>query len=249
MKIGRLENLCRALQEERNELYKKIREAKMPEKDDQGQQTSDEEPESTVSAGEEADTENANSIHNTVENLATAFMVIHHSEPTLDQSKELQPEFSSPQGGADMALKEPEQPSLGPSCHSERSPPSPASQAEAEGGKEAEPPPRASNLPGGSRAEPQNQDLPTGVLADQQPLLEAEASGQAPQSSAEAFPWGTEANGPSLPPPADEQVPAGVPGWEPSRQPPPAAAEGLPEGDSAGAQLPKVADTNLEGVD
>ncbi|XP_034525098.1 beta-taxilin isoform X4 [Ailuropoda melanoleuca] len=35
MKIGRLENLCRALQEERNELYKKIRDAKKPEKDDQ----------------------------------------------------------------------------------------------------------------------------------------------------------------------------------------------------------------------
>ncbi|XP_036901517.1 beta-taxilin [Sturnira hondurensis] len=253
MKIGRLENLCRALQEERNELYKKIRESKMPEKDDQGQHTSDEEPESTVSVGEEADTENANSIHNTVKNLATAFMVLHHSEPTLEQPKELQPEFSSPQGGADIALKEPEQLSPGRSCHSESSPPPPASQAEAEGGQEAEPPPSASNLPAGSGAEPQDQGFPTGVLADRQPLPEAEAAGQASQSSLEAFPPGTEAHGPALSPPADEQVPAGVPGEEPTRQLPAAAAaaaaEGLPEGDSAGAQLPKVANANLEGVD
>ncbi|XP_054426016.1 beta-taxilin [Pteronotus mesoamericanus] len=251
MKIGRLENLCRALQEERNELYKKIREAKMPEKDDQSQHSSDEEPESTVSVGEEADTENLNSIHNAVKNLATAFTVIHHSALTLDRSKESQPECSSPQGGSDAALREPEQPSLSSSCHSE-SPPVPLpSQAEVEGGKEAEPPPRASNLPVGSGAEPQDQGLPTGVLAHQQPLPEAEVSGQAPESSVEAFPWGTEANGPALPPPAGEQFPAGVPGWEPSRQPPEAvaAAEGLPEGDSAGPQLPKVADTNLEGVD
>ncbi|KAK1338065.1 hypothetical protein QTO34_001173 [Cnephaeus nilssonii] len=176
MKIGRLENLCRALQEERNELYKKIREAKMPEKDDQGQHTSDEEPESTVSMGEEADAEKANSVHNAVKNLAAAFM-----NPT---------EFSSPQGGGDIAVKEPEQPSLSPSCHSESSPPPSASQAGAEGGNEVEPSPKASNLPVGSRAEPQGQGLPTGVLADQEPLLEAEASGQTLQSPVREFQLG-----------------------------------------------------------
>ncbi|XP_059556495.1 beta-taxilin isoform X3 [Myotis daubentonii] len=250
MKIGRLENLCRALQEERNELYKKIREAKMPEKDDQDQHTSDEEPESTVSVGEEADAENANSVHNAVKNLAAAFMVIHHSELALDQSKEFQPEFSSPQGGGDMALREPERPSLSPSCHSESSPPPSASQAETEGGNEVEPPPKASNLPVGSRAEPQDQVLPTEVLADQEPLLEAEASGQTQQSPVEASLRGIEANGPAPPPPGGERVPAEVPGCEPSRQPPPAAAaEGLLGGASAGPQLPKVADTNVEEVD
>lgn len=250
MKIGRLENLCRALQEERNELYKKIREAKVPEKDDQDQHTSDEEPESTVSVGEEADAENANSVHNAVKNLAAAFTVIHHSELALDQSKEFQPEFSSPQGGGDMALREPERPSLSPACHSESSPPPSASQAETEGGNEIEPPPKASNLPVGSRAEPQEQGLPTEVPADQEPLLEAEASGQTPQSPAEASLRGMEANGPAPPPPGGERVPAEVPGCEPSRQPPPAAAaEGLLGGASAGPQLPKVADTNMEEVD
>ncbi|XP_036173411.1 beta-taxilin isoform X2 [Myotis myotis] len=250
MKIGRLENLCRALQEERNELYKKIREAKMPEKDDQDQHTSDEEPESTVSVGEEADAENANSVHNAVKNLAAAFMVIHHSELALDQSKEFQPEFSSPQGGGDMALREPERPSLSPSCHSESSPPPSASQAETEGGNELEPPPKASNLPVGSRAEPQDQGLPIEVLADQEPLLEAEASGQTQQSPVEASLPGMEANGPAPPPPGGERVPAEVPGCEPSRQPPPAAVvEGLLGGASAGPQVPKVADTNVEEVD
>lgn len=250
MKIGRLENLCRALQEERNELYKKIREAKVPEKDDQDQHTSDEEPESTVSVGEEADAENANSVHNAVKNLAAAFTVIHHSELALDQSKEFQPELSSPQGGGDMALREPERPSLSPACHSESSPPPSASQAETEGGNEIEPPPKASNLPVGSRAEPQEQGLPTEVPADQEPLLEAEASGQTPQSPAEASLRGMEANGPAPPPPGGERVPAEVPGCEPSRQPPPAAAaEGLLGGASAGPQLPKVADTNMEEVD
>lgn len=219
----------------------------MPE-DDQGQHTSDEEPESRL--GEEADAENINSVHNAVKNLATAFMVIHHSESTPDQSKEFQPAFSSPPGGDDMARRDPEQPSLSPPCHSESPLSPPASQAEAEGGNEAEPHPRASHLPVGSGAEPQDQGLSTGVLADQHPLPEAEASGQAPQSPVEASLWGREANGPAPPPPAGEQVPAGVPGCELSRLPPPtAAAEGLSGGASAGAEMPNVADTNLEEVD
>lgn len=246
MKIGRLENLCRALQEERNELYKKIREAKMPE-DDQGQNTSDEEPEARL--GEEADAENINSVHSAVQNLAAAFTVIHHSESTPDQSREFQPAFSSPQEGGDMALKEPEQPSLSPPCHSESPLPPPASQAEAEGGNEGEPRPRASQLPVGTGAEPQDQGVSTGVLAGQHPPPEAEASSPAPQSPAEASLWGRGANGPAPPPPAGEQVPAGVPGCEPSRPPPPTAAEGLPAGASAGPEMPDVADTNLEEVD
>ncbi|XP_058390296.1 beta-taxilin [Diceros bicornis minor] len=251
MKIGRLENLCRALQEERNELYKKIREAKMPEKDDQSQYTSDEEPEAAVSVGEEADAEEANRVHDAVKNLAAAFMIIHRPESTLDRSKELQPEFGSPQEDGDTALKEPEQPPLSPLCHSESplAPPSP--QAEAEGGNEAESPSGASSPPAESGAEAQGKGPCAGAQADQLPQQpEAGASDQAPQSSAEASLKAMEAHGPAPTAPAGEQVPAGMSGPEPSRQPPPAAAaEGLPAGASAGPQLPGVADTSLEGVD
>ncbi|KAM5285398.1 beta-taxilin isoform 1-T1 [Hipposideros larvatus] len=251
MKIGRLENLCRALQEERNELYKKIREAKVPEKDDEGQHTSsDEEPESTVLVGEEVDTEEANRVHNAVKSLATAFTVIHYPESTLHQSKEFQPEFSSPQGASDTALKEPEQPPVSPSCQSESPLPPPTHEAEAEGSKEAEQPPRASTPPGASEAQLQDQGLSVGAQADQQSLKpEAEASGQAPQSPVEASLCVMEANGPAPPTPAGEQVPAGAPGCEPSRQLPPAAAEGVPTGPSARPQLPKGSDPKLEGVD
>ncbi|XP_066229211.1 beta-taxilin [Saccopteryx leptura] len=249
MKIGRLENLCRALQEERNELYKKIREAKMPEEEAQGQHDSDadaepESPESPVPAGEETDAQKAESVHEAVKNLAAAFMVIHHSEATLDQAKEFQPELSSPQGGGDMAHKEPEQCSVSPPCHAG----GPA-QAEAEGGSGPVPPCRAGELPVQPRAEPPAQGLPAGGPADQRPLPEAEASGQAPQAPVGSALWGMEANGPALPDPAGEPDPAGVPGHESSGQHPPAAAEGLPGGALAGPQLPKAADTNLEGVD
>ncbi|XP_026360695.2 beta-taxilin [Ursus arctos] len=252
MKIERLENLCRALQEERNELYKKIRDAKKPEKDDQGQHTSDEEPEYSVSEGVGVDTEEAESVHSAVKNLATAFMVIHHPELTLDQAKEIQPEFSSPQGGGDSAFKEPEQSPLSPLCHSESSLPPPAPQAEAEGGHEAELPPRPGNPPMGSGAEAQDCSLLATAQTDQLPQKsEAESSSQAPQSPAEALLPAMEANGPTPPPSADEQISAGVLGCGPSREPPPleAAAEGLPAGASVGPQLPQVSDTNLEGVD
>ncbi|XP_047716405.1 beta-taxilin isoform X1 [Prionailurus viverrinus] len=252
MKIGRLENLCRALQEERNELYKKIREAKMPEKDDQSQHTSDEELESAVSVGGEVDAEEADSVHNAVKNLATAFMVIRHPESTFEQSKEIPPESGSPQGVGDSALKEPEQSPPSPLCHSEISLPPPTPQAEAEGGNEAELPPRPSNPPAGSAAEAQDQGLLTAAQADQQPQNpEAEASSQAPQSPAEASLPVMEANGPAPPPTAGEQILVGELGCGPSRQPPPLEAAALrpPTGVSVEPQLPQVADNNLEVVD
>ncbi|XP_068407227.1 beta-taxilin isoform X3 [Eschrichtius robustus] len=250
MKIGRLENLCRALQEERNELYKKIRETKMPEKDAQGQLTSDDdEPESNTSVGEEAEAEKAKGVHNAVQNLAAAFMVIHRPESTLDASKEIQTEVSSPQGGGGTALKGLEQAPLSPVCHSGSllHPPSP--QAEAEGGNEAEPPLRS-----GSGAQAQGNGPPAGPQADPQPRKpEAAFSGQAPEPPAEAFLREMEADGRAPPPAAGEHVPAGESRCEPRRQPPAAAAaaaaEGLPGGASAGPPLPEVADTNLEGAD
>ncbi|XP_039099515.1 beta-taxilin [Hyaena hyaena] len=249
MKIGRLENLCRALQEERNELYKKIREAKMPEKDDQSQHTSDEELESATSVSGEVDAEEVNSVHNAVKNLATAFMVIHHPESTLDRSKEIQPEFSGPQGVGDSALKEPKQSPLSPFCHSEISLSPWTPQAEAERGIGSEPAPTPSNPPAGLAAEAQDQGLLTGAQADQQlPKPEAEASSQAPQSPAETSLPVREANGPAPPPTAGEQIPVGESGCGPGRQPPPpeAAAERPPAGVSVEPQLPQVADTNLE---
>nr|XP_025717078.1 beta-taxilin [Callorhinus ursinus] len=254
MKIGRLENLCRALQEERNELYKKIREAKMPQKEDRSQPTSDEEPESTVSEGVGVDAEAAESVHNAVKNLATAFMVIHQPESTLDQAKEIQPEFSSPQGDGDSALQEPAQSPLSPLCHSESSLPPPVPQAEAERGHEAELPPRPGNHPLGSGAEAQDRGPLAAAQADQPPHKpEAEASSQARPSPREASLPAMEADGPAPPPTAAEQIPAGVLGCGPSRLPPPpppdTTAGGLPAGASGGPQLPQVADTNLEGVD
>lgn len=230
MKIGRLENLCRALQEERNELYKKIRDAKMPETDDRGQHTSDEEPESTVSGVVGVDTKEAESVHNAVKNLATAFLVIHHPESTPDLARESQPEFGSPQGGADSALQEPEQSPWSPLCPS-RPPPTPP--AEAEGSPEAELPSRPGNPPAGSGAQAQNPGLPAAAQADQPPQKpEAEASSQARQSPAEAPLPAMETKGRAPPARPAEQTPAGVPACGPRRPPPPpppeAAAEGLP---------------------
>ncbi|XP_054992338.1 beta-taxilin [Sorex araneus] len=249
MKIGRLENLCRALQQERNELYQKIREAKMPEKDDQSQHLSDdEEPESTVSPGAEIGAEEAVDVHNAVKNLASAFLIMHCPASTLDQSKELQPELGSPQGGGDIALEE--QPPLMPSCRSENPQSTPTAAVSASVGNKAEPPPKVPNSPGALPAEAQGEGLPAGPHAyPQPPVPEAVAStcGHAPT---EASTLDVEANVPAPVPPGAEQAPAGVPGCEPSTQPPSmAVAKGVPAGSPAGPQPPQGADTNLEGVD
>ena len=178
MKIGRLENLCRALQEERNELYKKIREAKMPEKDDQGQHTSDEEPNTSVN--EEADPVEANSVHKAVQNLAAAFMIMHCPESTLDVSKEIHSEVNSPPGGCDTALRGLEQAPLSATCHLEIPLPPPDPQAEDKGVSETEP-----TLRGETGAEAQGDGLPGAASADlQNRKPEAAASSQAPKAPA-----------------------------------------------------------------
>ena len=270
MKIGRLENLCRALQEERNELYKKIREAKMPEKDDQGQHTSDEEPNTSVN--EEADPVEANSVHKAVQNLAAAFMIMHCPESTLDVSKEIHSEVNSPPGGCDTALRGLEQAPLSATYHLEIPLPPPDPQAEDKGVSETEP-----TLRGETGAEAQGDGLPGAASADlQNRKPEAAASSQAQEPAAEASLPAMEANGQprkpeaatsgqaleppaetlcvmeaecSAPPPAaGAQLPARESGCEPMRKPPP-AAEGLPGGASGEPPQPKVADTNLEGAD
>ncbi|XP_060040618.1 beta-taxilin [Erinaceus europaeus] len=246
MKIGRLENLCRALQQERNELYKRIKEAKMPIKDDQGQHTSDEEPESTLSVSGEVDTEEVNRVHNAVKNLTTAFMVMHCPESTPHQSKDNQPELGSSQGTKDTTLKEQEQPPLSPSSPSE-SRLSPPIETKIPGCNESDPLAKVSIAREGWSAEAQ---VKVGAQADQQTQRpQAEASFQAQEEV--SFPV-MEANDATLPPLTREQVPTRMSGSEPSRQPSPTAAgaaEGVPAGFSSEPQLPRAADTNLEGVD
>ncbi|XP_005065791.1 beta-taxilin isoform X2 [Mesocricetus auratus] len=245
MKIQRLENLCRALQEERKELYKKIREAKVSEKEDQGQHTSDEEPESNVSEDKETDAEEANSVQNAVTNLATAFTILHHPESTLDQSEERQPAVIGPQGGSDIISQQPELALLNPVTASGSVEPSLDSQGEAGGLCEAVPASTASCTPAG--AELQSQGLPAGNPLDlklQKP--EAKASDQAPVSPAQGSLAVVEAKCTVLPSPESEGVPTVVPGCEHREQPLPAATE-IPPGPSTG--LPVEAYTSLDGVD
>ncbi|XP_042524460.1 beta-taxilin [Dipodomys spectabilis] len=262
MKIGRLEKLCRALQEERTELYRKIREAKISEKDDQSQHTSDEEPESDISAEKEVNTEEANSVQDTIKNLATAFMVIHHPESTLDPS-EIEAELSGPQEGGDPALQKPEQPPQIPSGHPGSLLPLPATQTEAGRGQAATSATMASHVLERSGGEPQS--LSTGAQASSQfsqPPAQAflsqveangpahvETSNQAPQPPAQVSLLQLEANDPDPLSTVSDQVPAIVPECEPSGQPLPVASEELTPESSAQPQLPKAGDSNLEGVD
>ncbi|XP_048345539.1 beta-taxilin [Sphaerodactylus townsendi] len=108
-KIQRLENLCRALQEERNVLYKKIKEAQFPgeereEEDEEKDQTigdntqGNEAGPSSSFIGQDAELSVDSEIvlkdlaitsENALKNLATAFMVTHHMEmPNQEASKE-----------------------------------------------------------------------------------------------------------------------------------------------------------------
>ncbi|XP_051020181.1 beta-taxilin [Acomys russatus] len=245
MKIQRLENLCRALQEERKELYKKIREAKMPEKEDQGQPTSDEEPESNVSEDKEMDAEEANSVQNAVKNLATAFTIRHHPESTLDQPDERQAAVNYPQGGSDIAPQQSELAHLTPSTASESSQPPEGSQGRAEGVCEAAPAPTDSCTP--AEAELQSQGLPAGNLLDlklQQP--EAKALDQALLCPAQSSPTVVEAKHAIPPSPESEGDPAVVPGCQSREQPAPAVTD-ITLGPSTG--LPTEAEVLLGGVD
>ena len=78
--------------------------------------------------------------------------------------------------------------------------------------------------------------------------MRAATSGQALGPPAETFLCVMEAKCSAPPPAVGAHLPARESGCEPMTQPPP-TAEGLPGGASGGPPLPKVADTNLEGVD
>ncbi|XP_005361044.1 beta-taxilin [Microtus ochrogaster] len=240
MKIQRLENLCRALQEERKELYKKIREAKMSEKEEQGQHTSDEEPESNVSEDKEIDAEEANSVQNAIKNLSTAFTILHHPESTLDQPEERHPAEMGAQDGSGITPQQPELALPNPPAASGSPEPPVGSQAAANEVCEAAPVSTASCTLAG--AELQSQGFPAGNLLDQKlQKPEAKASDQTPgQGSLDVV----KTTGTAPPSPECEGVPAVVPGYEPGKQPPPAATE-IPPGPSTGIPI----EASLDGVD
>ncbi|XP_053145594.1 beta-taxilin isoform X2 [Hemicordylus capensis] len=98
VKIQRLENLCRALQDERNVLYKKIKEAQFPgekeEEEEEEQQTGQEDSlitdaDTSSSITNQADAKVTVTNENILDDLASAFMVTHHMEmPLIATNKE-----------------------------------------------------------------------------------------------------------------------------------------------------------------
>ncbi|XP_060096259.1 beta-taxilin [Heteronotia binoei] len=122
-KIQRLENLCRALQEERNVLYKKIKEAQFPgEKEEEEDQAVDEDslgnesglsssvtdPVDELSVADEIvlkDLPVAN--ENALKDLATAFIVTHHMEmPLTDTNQEVNEESHDLQACSPLCFPE-----------------------------------------------------------------------------------------------------------------------------------------------
>ncbi|NXD25325.1 TXLNB protein, partial [Spelaeornis formosus] len=88
LKIQRLENLCRALQEERNELYKKIKQAQFPEEVNgngilEEEEDEEDDTETTPSASEQASIELHESDKRMLKQLAEAFRVSHKAEESL----------------------------------------------------------------------------------------------------------------------------------------------------------------------
>lgn len=89
LKIQRLENLCRALQEERNELYKKIKQAQFPEEVngngilEEDEEDEEDDAETTPSSSEQASIELHDRDKRMLKQLAEAFRVSHKAEESL----------------------------------------------------------------------------------------------------------------------------------------------------------------------
>ncbi|XP_008938247.1 PREDICTED: beta-taxilin [Merops nubicus] len=84
LKIQRLENLCRALQEERNELYKKIKQAQFPEEVNGNDTLEDEDDvDTSPSSSEQASIELRSTDESMLKELAEAFRVSHKAEESL----------------------------------------------------------------------------------------------------------------------------------------------------------------------
>lgn len=155
VKIQRLENLCRALQDERNVLYKKIKEAQVAEEkreeeeeeeeDGEEEQTGTEESlDNEASASSSVTNQAAKEVSATCENilkdLAAAFMVTHHVETptattnrnTTEEPHDLQ--TCSPVSSAEPTLPSPTHQETGNSSIEQAAPmPRPEEQ---EGGRE-----------------------------------------------------------------------------------------------------------------
>ncbi|KAK4824154.1 hypothetical protein QYF61_011232 [Mycteria americana] len=82
LKIQRLENLCRALQEERNELYKKIKQAQFPEEVN-GNDILEEEDNADMSPSSSDQAELLTTDESMLKELAEAFRVSHKAEESL----------------------------------------------------------------------------------------------------------------------------------------------------------------------
>ncbi|NXL02316.1 TXLNB protein, partial [Mesembrinibis cayennensis] len=87
LKIQRLENLCRALQEERNELYKKIKQAQFPEEvNGNGILEEEDDADTSPSSSEQASIELHTADERMLKELAEAFRVSHKAEESLPSS-------------------------------------------------------------------------------------------------------------------------------------------------------------------
>ncbi|XP_010293511.1 PREDICTED: beta-taxilin [Phaethon lepturus] len=87
LKIQRLENLCRALQEERNELYKKIKQAQFPEEvNGNGILEEDDDADTSPSSSEQASIELRATDESMLKELAEAFRVSHKAGESLPSS-------------------------------------------------------------------------------------------------------------------------------------------------------------------
>ncbi|NXS33540.1 TXLNB protein, partial [Pomatostomus ruficeps] len=112
LKIQRLENLCRALQEERNELYKKIKQAQFPEEVNGNgilEEEEEDDADTIPSSSEQASIELHASDKRMLKQLAEAFRVSHKAEESLP-SNSSNPETCDIQTGSAVPVPEPPAP-------------------------------------------------------------------------------------------------------------------------------------------
>ncbi|NWS34325.1 TXLNB protein, partial [Polioptila caerulea] len=142
LKIQRLENLCRALQEERNELYKKIKQAQFPEEVngngilEEEEEDEEDDTEMTPSSSEQASIELHERDKRMLKQLAEAFRVSHKAEESLPSSSSSNPDTCDTQTQNAILVPEPpapliphseagnhcEQPSMSTPEHTEHTP-------------------------------------------------------------------------------------------------------------------------------
>ncbi|KAF7254695.1 Beta-taxilin [Varanus komodoensis] len=150
VKIQRLENLCRALQDERNVLYKKIKDAQFPDEKREEEEEEEEDSEETQQkdsleneAGKNSSVEDpaadelSASNENILKDLAAAFMVTHHVEmPMVTSNEDTAEELHGLQAGGVVCPSEPTLPSPVPQDTANSSVQPTASVPKAEGSEE-----------------------------------------------------------------------------------------------------------------